>query len=219
VTHLAQDPNELFDVIDVHGMPTGVVKRRADVHRAGDWHRAIHVWIYGEDDDGAFIVVQRRGLDKDTWPGAIDATAAGHLTAGETPEGAFREIEEELGITPDLRQLQHVGTRVIAGEEPPDRMDQEFEEVYLLRDDRPLTGYRPNSVEVDALLRIPLKKWLRLLFAETDEVETQLLISATMKLHNHRLTRDPLVPSPDRYYQRVAVACARALKGERYLVV
>ncbi len=219
MTHLAQDPNELFDVIDVHGVPTGVVKRRADVHRDGDWHRAIHVWIYGEDASGAFIVVQRRGLDKDTWPGAIDATAAGHLTAGETPEDAFREIEEELGITPDLNQLQHVGTRVIAGEEPPDRMDREHEEVYLCRDDRPLTGYRPNAVEVDAVLRIALSDWLRLLFAEADGVESQLLISASMELRDHRLTRDQLVPSPDRYYQRVAVACAGALRGERYLVV
>ncbi len=219
MAYLAQDPNELFDVIDVHGIPTGVVKRRADVHRDGDWHRAIHVWIYGEDEDGAFIVVQRRGLDKDTWPGAIDATAAGHLTAGETPEDAFREIEEELGITPDLSRLQPVGTRVIAGAKPPDQLDREFEEVYLLRDDRPLTTYRPNAVEVDALLRLSIKDWLRLLFAEAHEVESLLLISDSMELRDHRLTRDQLVPSPDRYYQRVAVACDRALRGERYLVV
>ncbi len=219
MTHLAQDPNELFDVIDVHGMPTGVVKRRADVHRDGDWHRAIHVWIYGEDKAGSFIVVQRRGLDKDTWPGAIDATAAGHLTTGETPGDAFREIEEELGITPNLGTLQHVGTRVIAGEEPPHKLDREYEEVYLLRDDRPLTDYRPSAVEVDALLRIPLNDWLRLLFSEADEADAQILVSASMELHDHRVTRDQLVPSPDRYYQRVAVACDRALKGERYLVV
>lgn len=219
MTHLAQDPNELFDVIDVHGVPTGVVKRRADVHRDGDWHRAIHVWMYGEDDDGAFIVVQRRGLDKDTWPGAIDATAAGHLSAGETPEDAFREIEEELGITPDLDDLQHVGTRIIAGEEPGYRMDREYEEVYLLRDDRPLHDYRPNQVEVDALIRISLDAWLQFLFAKTDAVDAQLLKSDSMDVHDYRVTLGQLAPSPDRYFQRVAVACDLALRGERYLVV
>lgn len=215
---LAQDPNELFDVIDFYGMPTGVTKRRVDVHRDGDWHRAVHVWVYGKDDREAFTVVQRRGLGKDTWPGAIDATAAGHLSAGETPEDAWREIEEELGIVPDVNALQHVGTRIIAGEEPPDRLDREYEEVYLLRDDRPLAGYLPDPVEVDALVRIPLQDWLRLLFAETDSTEGQLM-STTGETRQHRITTDQLIPAPDRYYQRVAVACDRALRGEQYLVV
>lgn len=219
MTTLAQDPNELFDVIDGFGTPTGIVKRRADVHRDGDWHRAIHVWIYGQDRDGAFVVVQRRGLEKDSWPGRIDATAAGHLTSGESPEDAFREIEEELGIVPDPGMLQHVGTRVIAGEEPPHRLDREFEEIYLLRDDRPLNDYRPNAVEVDALIRIPLRDWLRFLFAETESAEAELLISTTGAACTHRVTVDQLILSPDRYYQRVAVACDRALRGEKYLVV
>jgi len=219
VSTLAQDPNELFDVIDVFGTPTGVTKRRADVHRDGDWHRAIHVWIYGVEHDTPFIVVQRRGLDKDSWPGAIDATAAGHLAAGETPEDAFREIEEELPIAPDPGALMHAGTRVIAGEYPPHRMDRELEEIYLLRDDRPLRSYRPNAVEVDALIRIPLESWLQFLFAETDHVDAQLLMSASGEELDLTITMDQLIPSPDRYYQRVAVGCDRALRGERYLVV
>lgn len=219
MTHLAQDPNELFDVIDVYGIPTGIVKRRADVHRDGDWHRAIHVWIYGADHGGAFIVLQQRGLDKDTWPGSLDATAAGHLSAGETPEDAFREVEEELGIIPDHGNLQHVGTRVIAGEEPPHKLDREYEEVYLLRDDRPLADYLPCPVEVDALIRIPLYAWLRFVFGETNDVDCQMLMSNTLETKNHRVTLDQLIPSPDRYYQRVAIACDRALRGEQYLVV
>lgn len=219
MTTLAQDPDELFDVIDVYGAPTGIIKRRADVHRDGDWHRAIHVWIYGEEKGEAFIMVQRHGMDKDTWPGAIDATAAGHLSAGETPEDAFREIEEELGITPELDALRHVGTRVIAGEEPPHRLDREYEEVFLLRDDRSLSDYRPYPIEVDALVRIPLNGWLQFLFAEIKGVEGQLLMSHSGELYDHRLTVGQLVPSPDRYYQRVAVACDRALRGERYVVV
>ena len=74
---LPQDPDELFDVVDERGQPTGVVKRRADVHRDGDWHRAVHVWIVGLDADEPFILFQRRSPGKDTWPGKLDATAAG----------------------------------------------------------------------------------------------------------------------------------------------
>src|SRR5215218_4884038 len=43
----AQDPGELFDVVTSGGEPTGIVKPRWQVHRDGDWHRSIHLWIYG----------------------------------------------------------------------------------------------------------------------------------------------------------------------------
>lgn len=214
----AQDPDERFDVIDMTGAPTGVVKRRAEVHRDGDWHRAIHVWIYGHDAEGPFILLQRRGHDKDSWPGRLDAPTAGHLAAGETPEDAFREIEEELGVAPDPTLLVHVGTRVIADEESP-RMDREFEEVYLLRDDRPLTAYRPDPVEVDALVRMPLDAWLAFLFGERKMVEGSVMQAGGCDIRPITVTRDQLIPAPDRYYARVAVACRRALAGDRYIVV
>jgi isopentenyldiphosphate isomerase len=215
---LAQDPDELFDVIDLTGAPTGVTKRRADIHRDGDWHRAIHVWIFGRDDGGPFLLLQRRGLGKDTYPGMLDTTVGGHLAAGETPEEAFREIEEELGIAPAPDQLVHVGTRVIAGETPA-VIDRELEEVYLLRDDRPLAGYRPNPVEVDALVRVPLDAWIAFLFGETEAVTTDLLPARGSVIERLTVIRDQLIALPDRYYERVAIACQRALAGERYIVV
>jgi isopentenyldiphosphate isomerase len=215
----AQDPDELFDVVDTFGAPTGVSKRRADIHRDGDWHRAIHVWVYGHDADGPFLLLQRRGLGKDTWPGMLDTTVGGHLAAGETPKDAFREVEEEIGVRPDLAALRHVGTRVIASEELPHTRDRELEEVYLLRDDRPLTAYRPERAEVDALVRVPLGDWIAFLFGERESVATDLLAAGDGSVARLTVTVDQLIPLPDRYYERVAIACQRALAGERYVVV
>src|SRR4051812_37998181 len=107
----AQDPNELFDVGTVDRLPTGVVKRRADVHRDGDWHRAVHVWVVGVDDEGPFITFQRRSLAKDTNPGKLDATVGGHYRAGESIEQTLREVEEEIGISVKLSQLFFAGVR------------------------------------------------------------------------------------------------------------
>ncbi|HYP61526.1 MAG TPA: hypothetical protein VEQ36_13940, partial [Thermomicrobiales bacterium] len=76
---VAQDPNELFDVVTWDGKPTGIQKRRADVHRDGDWHQAIHVWVMGRDHDGEFLILQRRSMAKDTSPGMLDPTVGGHL--------------------------------------------------------------------------------------------------------------------------------------------
>jgi len=46
-------------------------------------------------------------MDKDTFPGAHDSSAAGHLDAGEGyHEAAARELEEELDIAPE--QVTHM---------------------------------------------------------------------------------------------------------------
>ncbi|HYH13299.1 MAG TPA: NUDIX domain-containing protein, partial [Thermomicrobiales bacterium] len=190
-----------------------------DVHRDGDWHRAIHVWVYGHDAAGAFMVLQRRGHEKDSWPGSLDATAAGHLAAGETPEDAYREIEEELGIRPDLANLRHVGTRVIAGEDPPHRFDREYEEVYLLRNDDPLVTYRPDPIEVDALVRVPLDAWISFLFGEAASISGTVMHASDRATASLTIDLAQLIPAPDRYYARVAIACRRTLDGERYVVV
>src|SRR5215211_8527831 len=95
---LAQDPTERFDVVNADGTPTGRTKARRDVHRDGDWHRAVHVWIAGIGRDGEpFLLFQRRGPEKDTWPNRLDETVGGHYRAGEQLRDSLREVEEEIG--------------------------------------------------------------------------------------------------------------------------
>lgn len=217
---LAQDPDERFDIVTAEGMPTGRTKRRADVHRDGDWHRSIHVWLYGVEGTEPFMLFQRRGLDKDTWPGVLDATAAGHLAAGETVTDAFREIEEELGFAPDHALLRQVGTRVCANEQTPGVIDRELQEVFLLRDDRPLTSYRPNPVEVDALVRVPLAGALEFLAGNASQVEGTLLHAADRCEEPVTVTADSFVRTiVDRYYYRVAIAIAAVLRGDHHVAV
>ena len=122
----AQDPGELFDVqlpppagYDDRSStasccwsprcsrPIGTgspPKRRADVHRDADWHRSVHVWLL--DVERRVVLMQKRSLGKDTFPGRWDISAAGHIEAGrEACETAARECEEELGISLDAATL------------------------------------------------------------------------------------------------------------------
>lgn len=216
----AQNPDELFDIVTAYGAATGALKRRADVHRDGDWHRSIHVWIYGINESGPYLLFQRRGMDKDTWPGVLDATAAGHLAAGEQVEDAFREIEEELGISPEPERLQRVGTRICANEQAPSTIDRELQEVYFLRDDSPLDAFRPNPVEVDALVRLPLMETLEFLGGFSAQVEGRLLVAADRRQEPVTVTADCFVPTMiDRYYYRVAIAINAVLRGDRHVAV
>ena len=85
---------ELFDILDENGNPTGKTKPRSEVHREGDWHKVVHIWMINEKGE---VLLQRRCATKDSSPNMLDISSAGHLSAGDDSiNGAIREIKEEL---------------------------------------------------------------------------------------------------------------------------
>lgn len=127
---MSREP-ELIDVLDGDGAPTGLRKPKRSVHRDGDWHRAAHVWI--ALDDGR-LLLQRRALVKDSWPGLWDISVAGHVSAGETAvEAVIREAHEELGLRIDPAELRFLGTLRYRCVLRDDYVENELHDVYLLR--------------------------------------------------------------------------------------
>lgn len=60
-------------------------------------HRASFVFVFRADGR---LIVQRRTLTKDVWPGYYDLAAGGVVVAGEGyKESALREVSEELGVS------------------------------------------------------------------------------------------------------------------------
>jgi isopentenyldiphosphate isomerase len=210
----AQDPDELFDVVNEDGSATGIVKRRADVHRDGDWHRAIHVWIYGVHDGMPFMLFNLRGQHKDTWPGVLDVTVGGHLTAGETVEQAYREIEEEIGIIADPAQLRFLETRKARGV-----VERELQDVFLYRDDRSLGEYRPNPAELEGLVRLSVTNALAIFSEQAETAMATVLHAADQSIRP--LTITPGILLPVRYYAyylSIAQAIERVIESEPSLM-
>ncbi|XP_052480661.1 nudix hydrolase 3 isoform X3 [Gossypium raimondii] len=88
---------EYLDVLTKTGKKTGVSKPRGDVHRDGDYHKAVHVWIFAESTQE--LLLQKRADCKDSWPGLWDISSAGHISAGDSSLiTAQRELQEELGV-------------------------------------------------------------------------------------------------------------------------
>jgi isopentenyldiphosphate isomerase len=217
---LAQDPNELFDIVRADGVPTGLTKPRAQVHRDGDWHRALHVWVAGRDDEHEpFLMFQQRSLAKDTHPGRLDATVGGHYRAGEHLEQAIREIEEEIGIEPDLSALRLLGVRLCASELEAGTLDRELQDVFLLEDSRPLTAYRSHPAEVAALVRFRLADLLPVLAGEAASLEGEVLRQGESEVARVPFQAADFSTRIDRYFYRVAVAVTNALRGDRYVAV
>jgi isopentenyldiphosphate isomerase len=202
--------DELLDVLDGLGRPTGEVAWKSEVHRRGLWHRCFHCWVYGSDADGPYLLVQRRAAEKDTWPGCLDVTAAGHLRSGEEPlGGGLREVEEELGLRVEPGRLVSLGTRRIE-QEIPEGCDREFHEVFLLFDATPPEALRLQEGEVEAVLRVGLGDAATLGAAGTVLAEeySEGRVSAT------RVRLEDLVPNDDDYLRRLAGAARRTLAGE-----
>ena len=101
--------DEPLDVLHADGRPTGRSKRRGRVHRDGDWHRAVHIWLY---NDRRELLLQKRSRQKDTHPGMWDVSCAGHLTAGDDSRtAAVRELHEELGLEAGPEELRFLWSR------------------------------------------------------------------------------------------------------------
>lgn len=66
----------------------GRLPRRSEVHRDGDYHRAVHVCIYCESTGE--LLLQRRADCKDSWPGQWDISSAGHISAGDSSLSSAR---------------------------------------------------------------------------------------------------------------------------------
>ena len=186
-------------------MPTGVRKRRGDVHRDGDWHGALHIWVGGVDADGRpFALFQRRSQTKDTWPGSLDVAVGGHLRAGETLSETVREAEEEIGILLEIGDIIRLGRRFahsVAGS------DNEVQEVFALRSDLPLDAYRLHPDEVDAVVSVPLDAVLDLFEGRQAAVQGVELRRGSMASSVARITVSAFAAGESDGYP------ARALRG------
>lgn len=102
---------ELFDILSPAGSKTGMIKERGVAHRDGSLHGTAHIWIVRPTDKGYDVLLQKRSLNKESFPGCYDTSAAGHIAAGDEPLfSALRELHEELGICAREDELLYLGT-------------------------------------------------------------------------------------------------------------
>lgn len=97
-------------IVDENDVPIGF-KYRDKIDYTKDIYRWSGIWI--ENSRGEVLITQRK-LTKDKDPGKWGPAAAGTLEEGETYESnAYKEVQEELGITVDSFELgpkQHADT-------------------------------------------------------------------------------------------------------------
>jgi isopentenyldiphosphate isomerase len=182
-----------------------------EVHRGGLWHRSFHCWVVRAGLRGPELVLQRRALTKDTWPGAWDVSAAGHYRPGEGVEGGLREVEEELGVRLGATELLWLERHREVLRYASGLRDREYQDVYLVRRDEPLSVYAPDTDEVTGLVALPVGTVVALARGRVRRARAMGWVEreAGWGPAPVALTRGMLVTRAGSYYERVARAAAR----------
>lgn len=126
--------DEFLNLIDEEGHFLPVSKPCTLIHRDGDLHPAVHVWIIKEKDMGVYVLLQKRSAEKAIHPNCYDVSSAGHVPQGEEFRiSAIRETAEELGINLHEGKLEFLGTHKSCYNNG-DIHDNEIRAVYLCRE-------------------------------------------------------------------------------------
>ncbi|MEK9738209.1 MAG: NUDIX domain-containing protein [Euryarchaeota archaeon] len=73
------EDSEIFDIVNDSDKVIGSASRN-EVHNRGLKHRSVHLLIFNKR--GA-VLLQKRSMEKDTFPGVWDSSVSGHVDSGE----------------------------------------------------------------------------------------------------------------------------------------
>ena len=155
-----EEPEEYNIYIDSQARMTRMVKPRSLVHRDGDLHPTVHIWLIKRKDMGIYVLLQKRSPEKRINPDCYDVSAAGHVSqGGEFRSAAVRELHEELGLDIPKNKLELIGLRKNVYTDGVDIVDNEMSAVYLCRE----------NIDIDKLVLDP-EEVSEVCWAEIDEM-------------------------------------------------
>ena len=147
---------EFLDIVDENGQPTGEIIDRETAHAKGILHRTSHVWLARRKKGKVQILLQKRAKHKSSFPGCYDISSAGHIPAGNSYEvSALRELEEELGVKAEGKDLIYCGDRKVIWDDVffgKPFHDRQISRVFLLWLDREESEFTLQESEVDSVL-------------------------------------------------------------------
>ena len=128
---------ELWDIYDEERRLTGKTMVRGEAYPEDGYHLVVHMCVFNSKGE---MLLQRRQLDKDGWPGMWDITMGGSAVAGDNSRtAAEREVLEEMGIKVDLTGVRPVLTM---------HRPHIFDDFYIVEKDMELSELRFQPEEV-----------------------------------------------------------------------
>ena len=149
--------DELVDILNADGSQTGRKEMKSVAHKNGLFHPTIHVWLYTSN---GYLLIQKRGKDKKSYPLLWDVSVAGHIGAGEDiVQSALREVEEEIGLVLQPQALTKIGVFKSQKDHAPDFRDYEFHHSFIAELKVPLASLKKQDSEVEEIALVPLLRF------------------------------------------------------------
>ena len=144
---------ELVDLLNNRKELTGETCERNAVPD-GKYRLSIHIWIVNDKNE---ILIQQRSANRKKFPNMWTNTG-GACIAGETSiETVFRELKEELDITPSIDNLELIASY---------KRKKDYVDVWLLRQNININDLKFNDNEVQAAKWVSIEEWKKLLIEE-----------------------------------------------------
>lgn len=115
---------EVWDIYDENRIKTGRTMIRGNEIKNGDYHLVVHVCIFNSKGE---LLIQKRTLNKKSYPGMWDVSVGGSAILGDSSQtAAERETLEEIGLKINLQDKRPRITLNFKGG---------FDDVYLIKMD------------------------------------------------------------------------------------
>ena len=120
----------------------------------GRYRLSIHIWIVNNKNE---ILIQQRSANRKKFPNMWTNTG-GACVAGETSiETVFRELKEELDITPNIDNLELIASY---------KREKDYVDVWVLRQNINIIDLKFNDNEVQNAKWVTIEDWKKLLVEE-----------------------------------------------------
>ena len=144
---------EIVDLLNNRKELTGETCERNAVPD-GKYRLSIHIWIVNDKNE---ILIQQRSANRKKFPNMWTNTG-GACIAGETSiETVFRELKEELDITPSIDNLELIASY---------KREKDYVDVWVLKQNINITDLKFNDNEVQDAKWVTVEEWKKLLIEE-----------------------------------------------------
>lgn len=154
--------DELIDITDTNGKPTGKSCLKSFAHQNGITHASVHIWLYTKKQQ---VLIQKRKATKDVYPSLWDVSVAGHIGSGELPViAAIREVKEEIGYVINKQDLAFLRTWEDKHYHSNGIIDHEIHYIYLCELKHSLESLHIQKEEVEAINLMELNTFKEVFF-------------------------------------------------------
>lgn len=148
---------ELIEVLDENGVKTGIIKKKSDIKKDGDFHKAISVIVINENNE---VLIHKRSSSKKIYPNLWSIFIRGHVTVNETTINAcIRELFEEIGIKPNEKDLKFLYSKKDE-DKYKKYINNIFFENYILRINGKEINYNEEISEIKFIKINKLKEYI-----------------------------------------------------------